>query len=147
MTGGILTVSGHLLLVSEVGSEADFDLQPPSDDTGLYVIVSRHQDAFAISTIVDDGPVRVDTADRQPPPDTWPEQAEIQVNVANPMTVLQMVDESELEPLFVPDRPGRHTVTIYADRGTGEPERYLMVFTPDTRPPTIDVDVPAKGME
>jgi hypothetical protein len=140
-----LTVTGHVLFVSQPGAQADFDWSnlAEGESPGL-VTVNRAGDGFLIHTMISDGSVCISSQDPNVSAADWPEHTTFRLLIAAPLIVLQAFDEDELDAVYLPEKPGYHSVTVYArnrnhDRydavdyaeSLEDMEQYLMVFTPD----------------
>lgn len=137
-----VTVGNHALAVCPPGAMPEFG--PPWKGDAL-VMVSTTRDSFIVMTMIADGLVVVTGSGQDPDSGEWDEHQTFQLEITQPLLVLQVVDEDELDPVFVPVRPGSHTVTAYArnrdpkkadtvqrSEKFDDLEQYLLVFTPNT---------------
>ena len=137
-----VNVTKHGLYLAPVGAAGGFDPTANEGTDTMHVMVAHARQGVLINTMISDGLVTIEPVDRAPDGD-WPEQVTIAgLNITGPMLVMQMVDEVDLDALFIPGLPGPHTVTIWArnrDPGNAdtvqskqrpnELEQYRVMFT------------------
>lgn len=123
--------------------EVDEEGRVGSNGRGLAVVPTIDHDGIVIYTGEYFGPVLLEFRDQRPKRSEWKEHVHLNLDVNEPLVVLEEAssDVPELafngEPVFTPTIPGPHRIDVYArgrhqrEEDQTEPvEHYLVVITP-----------------